>query len=874
IEAIWRTIKAASDKQLLTEGVYVVPQCVRCETSLANYELEYDEQDDPSLYVKFKVKGTANEYLVIWTTTPWTLVANMAVMVHPTHAYVKVKVGDEIWVVAKERLDGVMAFRPLDSAVLVGELSGKKLEGVAYEHPLQSKINHTYERKVILSDEFVTMDDGSGLVHCAPGHGPEDFIVARRFNVPVFSPVDAAGHYTEAAGSYAGKGARDSNALIISDLEAAGALIHAGKIRHRYPHCWRCKTPLIFIATHQWFISVTKLKERMLEEVDKTINFQPDFAKTRFRDFVATAPDWCISRQRYWGAPLPIWICENKACGKRRVLFSRAELPDPAIELHRPYIDAVTFKCDCGSVQRRVPDILDVWFDSGNAVWAQLGPQEDWDGPSGTLVADFIVEGKDQTRGWFYSLLGSGIVLQNEAPYRNLLMHGFFVDEKGEKMSKSVGNFVPLEEILSKYGADTFRLWGLSSTVWDDLRFNWKELDENKRVLDILLNMGTWMERFYSPPVKPVEERQLEIEDKWLRSRTQTVIETVTKSFDSYQPHVGLVALKEFLVEDVSRFYLKRLKQRINEERNAAAGLSTLYDTLDASIRLLAPYTPFVSEHLYQSVFKKYMKAESVSLLPWPAVLSGVREPLLEQQMTHMRAILNASANARAKANLKLRWPAEEIRIKTESTEVAQTIERMSGLIESLGNVRKVRAGAPPVSVEVDIKSAKIGAAFKADSPAVMAALAKQKPADIAAGLAASKPNQPWMLEGKYPIDVSMAVVTETATGYALADFDDGKVFVKTVMNESLYQEAMEREIARRIQAMRKEMGLQHADIIEVWMAGDAELLKAAKKGHKAIAEAVNAKDVHVEGHAASGAHSKEWDIEDMKVKIAAKRLG
>ncbi len=906
IEAIWRTIQAAERKSLLTPGHYVVPQCVRCETTLANYELEYEEETDPSIYVKFKVKDTPNEFLVIWTTTPWTLVGNMGVMVHPTHSYVKVKVREEVWIVAKERLDAVMAFEPLVSPILLGETSGKKLEGLRYEHPLQSKIGHDYERKVVLSDEFVTMEDGSGLVHCAPGHGPEDFIVGRRAGIPLLSPVDAAGLYTAEAGQYVGRSARESNSLIISDLETCGALIHQGQITHRYPHCWRCHSPLIFIATNQWFVSISKLKERMLEEVDKNIRFQPDFAKTRFRDFVSSAPDWCISRQRYWGAPLPIWVCEKKECGKRKVIGSKAELlagtgagpgaagtgpaggaPTPAAgrppvaafvpsapdlpELHRPFIDSITLACECGGTMRRVPDILDVWFDSGTAAWAQLGEAEAaaWS-KNGQLQAEFITEGKDQTRGWFYSLLGCGMVLNNESPYKTVLMHGFFVDEKGEKMSKSVGNFVPLEEILGKYGADAFRLWGLSATVWDDLRFSYRELDERKRVLDIVLNVGSWMAQSYKPAGKLVEEADFEPEDRWLRSRTQGLIEKVSQSFEGYAPHEGLYALQEFLVEDVSRFYLKRLKQRLGEDRKAAAGLFTLYESLLTAVQLLYPYAPFTAEHLYLAVFKPYVKEDSVSFLAWPAPNPAWRDPLLETQMTHARVIVNAAANARAKANLKLRWPAEHLCISSSSTEVKNAAERLSDLIAALCNVRHARLAPPQSKFDVSLDKTKIGAKFKGDSPAVLAALAKLAPEQILEGL---RGPQPWKVENKWEIEPAMASVSETAEGYALAPFDSGTVYVCSVMDDALYSEGLGREIGRRMQMMRKEMGLSPGQPVDVWLAGAKELLSAAEKQMATLQSTVSAKTIHLKGHSPADALVKEWEIEEMKLKIAMAKL-
>ncbi|VVC02676.1 Isoleucine--tRNA ligase [Candidatus Burarchaeum australiense] len=382
IERSWATIKKAHEKGLLHRGIYVLPLCPRCETTMANYELEYEDVDDTSIYVKFEVKGKDSkekEFLIIWTTTPWTLVANMAVMVHPEFKYVKAKVGDEIWIVAKERLDALMAVtHELGlSPVILGEVSGKKLEGLEYVHPLFEKVPKQQEivHKVVLSDEFVTLEDGTGLVHCAPGHGPQDFIVGKRYGLEIFCPVGANGNYTAEAGEYAGKNVKKTNHEIIEYLRERGTLIHAGTIRHRYAHCWRCKTPLIYITTDQWFIAVSKVKEEMLKEIDK-IRWQPEHARTWFRDFVGNAPDWCISRQRYWGIPLPIWTCQKEGCKEMKVVGSAGELPGQYPDLHKPDMDKVTFPCKCGGEMRRTPDVLDVWFDSGNAIWASLTPEE------------------------------------------------------------------------------------------------------------------------------------------------------------------------------------------------------------------------------------------------------------------------------------------------------------------------------------------------------------------------------------------------------------------------------------------------------------------------------------------------------------------
>lgn len=865
IESSWRTIKTAHEKGLLHEGIYVVPYCSRCETTLANYELEYGEQSDPSIYVKFKSQNAENEYFIIWTTTPWTLVSNMAIMAHPVFTYVKVKVGKETWIVAKERLEHLMQLVG-ESATVAGELSGKKLEKMQYEHPLQSKLGKKSGRRVVLSEEYVSLEDGSGLVHCAPGHGPEDFIIGKRFGLEVFSPVDSAGKFTKEAGEYAGMRVREASAQIIADLKEAGALVHKGSVQHRYPHCWRCKEPLIFIATGQWFISVTKLKERMLEEIERC-EWHPDFAKMRFREFVSSAPDWCISRQRYWGIPLPIWKCHS--CGHLKVVGSRQELHHEVKELHRPFIDAVKLKCDkCGSSAHRIPDVLDVWFDSGNAIWASLSQEEQKKFTS----ADFIVEGKDQTRGWFYSLLGSGVVLNNEIPYKSLLMHGFFVDEKGEKMSKSVGNFVPLEEIVDKYGADAFRLWALSNTVWDDLRFNWNEIKEAHRALGTIRNMGVFLSRFYSlaeKPALPAEDR-LSSEDKWLLSRLAAAVEACTDAFESCKPHAAAKAAREFLLEDVSRFYMKVAKQRIDSEGEKGPAMAVLYFSILEGLKLLSPIAPFISEATYASFFEKYEGKKSISLLSWPVAEKRQRDLLLERRFEIARLIATALANCRQQADVPLRWPLAEAKISSESTEVLSALEHLSSLVESLSNVRSIKSAKPPkTTVKVSINKAKVGAKFKRDSPAALAALEAVSPQEISGWLSGEE--KELLVAEKFAIERDMVSVEESAEGFAIAQFDGGKVFLKTEMKKELYEEAMVREAARRVQLMRKEKKLVESDKISVHVeTDDKELSSILKKHSSALASQVNAEAVAF-SHSSAG-FRKEWEIGESKVIIAIEK--
>ncbi|MDO8339420.1 MAG: isoleucine--tRNA ligase [Candidatus Burarchaeum sp.] len=814
IERSWATIRKAHEKGLLHRGIYVLPLCPRCETTMANYELEYEDADDPSIYVKFELKKKEKigekEFLIIWTTTPWTLVANMAVMVHPEFKYVKAKVGEEVWIVAKERLDALIAVtHELGlSPIILGEVAGKKLEGLEYAHPLAEKVpkQKSGMHKVVLSDEFVTLEDGTGLVHCAPGHGPQDFIVGKRYGLEIFCPVGPNGNYTAEAGEYAGMNVKKASHEILEYLKERGTLIHAGKIRHRYAHCWRCKTPLIYITTDQWFITVSKIKEEMLKEIDR-IRWQPEHARTWFRDFVGNAPDWCISRQRYWGIPLPIWICTNDKCKEIKVVGSASELPQKLDDLHKPGIDAVEFPCaKCKGTMKRTPDVLDVWFDSGNAVWAGLTEEEEkrW------YPCDFITEGKDQVRGWFYSLLGSGVVLKDEIPYKSILMHGFFMDEKGEKMSKSLGNFVPLEEMLDKHGADAFRLWSLSSRVWEDLRFNWNEMKEAAGVVGIMSNLCVYMERFYTAG-KAKGKPAYKIEDAWLLSRLNSVTKEATQAFDDYRIHDAVNALKKFVVEDLSRFYLKIAKARMGGEQGSAdaeAVNDVLYQSMLAVVKLMTPITPFVCEDIYQKFFRQREKEVGASLLGWPSYNEKEIDVLLEGQMKAAEQIITAAANARQAAGVKLRWPISEVVVESESSEVSASVERLGPVIAQLANAKAVRMG-------------------------------------------------------------------KALEGYASADFEGGKAWINPKLDDALYSEAMARELVRRVQATRKEMELLEKDEVKVHVHAPKEFVAIVKPHAGLIASSVNAKKLELkekEKESAAKSDGKMWKIEEWEVHIKVEK--
>ncbi|MEM0473171.1 MAG: isoleucine--tRNA ligase [Candidatus Aenigmatarchaeota archaeon] len=689
IEGAWHTFKVGFEKGLLYKDIYPVHVCTRCETAVAYNEIEYMQLTDPSVYIKFPVYGKENEFLVVWTTTPWTLPSNTGIMVKPSADYVYVKVGTETLIIAEARLQTVMEKSGLSGYRIIKKVKGKDLEGLRYEHPLAEvfpfirKIQNGH--RVVLSEQYVSMEEGTGLVHTAPGHGQEDYKVGKENNLPIISPLKMNGTFNNNCGRFAGKLAKASDDEIIEEFNVRGLLLHKEKITHEYPKCWRCSTPLLYMSVPQWFFKVTTIRDKLLEENNK-VKWYPEWAGKRFENWLENLGDWPISRQRYWGIPLPIWECER--CGKMKIFESRDELPVKVDDLHRPFIDQVKIKCECKGDMKRVPDVLDVWFDSGLAAWSSLDYPRDKEKFKRLWPCDFQVEGPDQIRGWWNSQIITSYITFGQAPFTNILFHGFVLDAHGNKMSKSKGNIVQPEDVIKKYGRDVLRFYLLSSPAWDDFYFNWKDTENVAKSLNILRNTFNFVKTYSQ---KTTKKPELKIEDKWILSRLNSVLSEYDTNLQNYNIHKSVQILQEFILNDFSRWYIKLVRDRVwptYEKSDKIAAFYTLNKVSEALLKMLAPITPFLSEYYYQQLFKG--ESESVHMTDLPIPDKKLINLELEKQMKIARDIFEASTNIRQKEKIKLKWPLKRLVVISNSKDVLDTIKNLQDVLKFSCNVKDV----------------------------------------------------------------------------------------------------------------------------------------------------------------------------------------
>ena len=890
MEAAWWAFSNVHDNGLVERGKRAINQCPRCETAIADNEVEYHEIESPSIYVKFPLREREGN-LVIWTTTPWTIPANTFVAVDAEMTYQAVRAEkdgeSEVLYLAEPCVEEVLKKGRYTDYEVLEEVSGEEMVGWTYDHPLAEEVpdHASFEGAgQVYTAEYVEADR-TGLVHSAPGHGQEDFERGQELGLEIFSPVNGDGTFAAAAGDYAGTFVRDANDDIVADLESQGRLLHSGTHHHRYGQCWRCDTDIIFLATDQWFITVTDVKEQLLDNIEESEWF-PDWARdNRFRNFVADAPDWNVSRQRYWGIPLPIWVPRGEeystedilVVGTREELAERVDQdidPDD-IDLHRPSVDPLTITED-GTTYERVPDVFDVWIDSSVATWGTLGYPSSTQAFDELWPADLIIEAHDQTRGWFWSQLGMGTASVGEVPYKQVLMHGFANDSDGRKMSKSLGNIVTPEEAIDRFGRDPLRAYLLSHNQHgEDLAFEWDGMGETQSKLNIFWNVFrfplSYMELDgYDPADADLSDGELTVVDEWVLSRLQSVKREVDDAWSEYRVHDALNAVVDFVTADVSRFYVKAIRERMWEDEDSDSkrgAYTTLSVVLDEAVRLLAPFTPYITERMYQLLDGE---ATSVHALSAPEVDESLHQPALEEEMAVLRTVEEAAANARQQGGRKLRWPVPRVVVASDDEHVRGAVESLSDLLSERVNARAVEVVETfdELVEYAEPQMGVIGPEFGADAQKLMSAV-EGATRDELAGDTLSV-----MVDGdEYELtDEMVEWRAEPPAHVSGADFDSGTVYVDTSLTEEIEAEGYARDVVRRIQEMRKRLDL----------AVDEEIHTAVEVADDRISDLVDrhrdliAEETRTEAFVEDTEEMdlvEEWDVEGVSVTIGIDRI-
>ena len=896
IESEWWALKTIWDKKLLYKGFKIVPYCPRCGTPLSAQEVAqgYKTVKERSAIARFKIKGE-DAYFLAWTTTPWTLPSNLALCVNPVETYIRVKAADGYTYILAEALAdkvlGKLAKEEGEKAYEVLETyKGTDLEYKEYE-PLFECAGVAAEKQhkkahFVTCDDYVTMSDGTGIVHIAPAFGEDDAKVGRKYDLPFVQFVDGKGELTEET-PYAGQFVKDADPNVLKDLDAKGQLFEAPKFEHEYPHCWRCDTPLIYYARESWFIKMTEVKDDLIKN-NNTVNWIPDsIGKGRFGDWLENVQDWGISRNRYWGTPLNIWECPD--CGKQISIGSRKELAElsgradaESIELHRPYIDEVTCTCpECKGTMKRVPEVIDCWFDSGAMPFAQHHyPFENKEVFEQQFPAKFISEAVDQTRGWFYSLMAESTLLFNKAPYENVIVLGHVQDENGQKMSKSKGNAVDPFDALEKMGADAIRWYFYTSSApWIPKRFGENAVMEGQRkFLGTLWNTYAFYILYanideFDPTKYELDFDKLAVMDKWILSRLNSAIKAVDENLGSYKIPEAARALDEF-VDDLSNWYVRRCRDRFwakGMEQDKINAYMTLYTCLKNIALASAPMIPFMTEEIYQNMVRSVDKTapESIHLCDFPVVNESFIDKKLEDDMDELLKIVVHGRACRNTANIKNRQPIGQMYVKAEH----ELDEMYVSIIEDELNVKKATftedvSAFTSYSFKPQLRT--VGPKYGKFLGGIQKALSSL---DGNAAYAELKANGVIKLP---EVDASIELAEEdllismAQTEGFVADGDNYvTVVLDTNLTEELLEEGFVREIVSKIQTMRKEANFEVMDRITVSYEGSDKIKSIFEANKAEIAGEVLADEIAV---GSTGAYTKEWNINGEKVTLAVTR--
>ena len=887
IESVWWALRQIWDKGLLYKGHKIMPYCPRCGTSLSSHEVAqgYKDVKENSLIVKFKVLGKDNEYILAWTTTPWTLPSNLALCVNPNEKYVRFTIeGDEnntVYIMAEALIKSV--FGEDAKANILNEYTGEELKGTEYE-PLYSFVKPDKKAYYVIADDYVTMEDGTGVVHTAPAFGEDDARVCKANGLPFINLVDHQGNFVKETGEWAGTFVKDADKLVIRDLKERNLCFAVIPFEHSYPFCWRCDTPLLYYACDTWFIEMTKVRDRLLAN-NETVNWMPDNIKHgRFGNFLENIIDWGLSRTRYWGTPLPIWECE---CGHRHVVGSIAELKEMGIncpddiELHKPYVDNIKLRCEkCGGEMKRVPEVIDCWFDSGSMPFAQLHyPFENKEAFEQNFPADFISEAIDQTRGWFYTLMAISTLLFDKSPYKNVVVLGHVQDEKGIKMSKHKGNVIAPMDILNDQGSDAVRWYFYSNSApWLPNRFSAKNVSEAQRkFLGTLWNTYCFYVLYanideFDPTKYNLCDLNLTVMDKWILSKLNNVVKTVDDYLNEYKITEATRAMNEF-VDELSNWYVRRSRSRFWASEltdDKVCAYMTLYTVLVEFAKVSAPFIPFMTEEIYQNLVRSVDEnaLESIHMCDFPKYNDKYNFAEIEQEMDAIRKVVILGRAARNEANIKNRQPLSKLFIQTDNKINADYVNI---ILEELNikDVELTKDASGFISYNFKPQMRTMGPKYGKLMRPIFDEIAKMDGAEVMATLNSDKPiclNVQGTDVEVFKDDV--LIDTQQKDGFVSASDAGFTVVLDTNLTDELIEEGFVREIISKIQTMRKDSGFEVMDRISVVFDGSEKIAKIfaandAEIKSQTLADSIDAGDVK---------DGKNWNVNGEKVDIAIQK--